>query len=178
MSENEIYRFRFTIPGPEWWFHAAAIGILANMTNDESYNITPAEQGATMTIVGIVGEEQDDDLPVAVSVIDTIGSFTLTPSERGNTVITGYGVASMRKRWTAVLEQVKDLATDARGIRQTVIGSRPEAAIEYYYRSRAQGSRITLREVAKATNFSEAYLRKIKVSYDKAGKWGSKHKVR
>ena len=53
-----------------------------------------------------------------------------------------------------------------------------DGAIEHYYRSKARGSRISLKDVAEMTGFSEAYLRKRKVSYDRDGKWGSKGHVR
>lgn len=49
-----------------------------------------------------------------------------------------------------------------------------ETAIERYYRSRAAGSRKTLRQIALDTVYSYDYLRKVKRQYDAAGKWGSK----
>jgi len=49
-----------------------------------------------------------------------------------------------------------------------------EAAIERYYRSRAAGSRKTLRQIAMETIYSYDYLRKVKRQYDADGKWGSK----
>jgi hypothetical protein len=47
-------------------------------------------------------------------------------------------------------------------------------AIETYYRSRAAGSKITLRQLAVRTGYSYDYLRKAKRRYDAAGRWGSK----
>lgn len=49
-----------------------------------------------------------------------------------------------------------------------------EGAIERYYRSRAAGSRKTLRQIATETAYSYDYLRKVKRQYDADGKWGSK----
>jgi hypothetical protein len=46
--------------------------------------------------------------------------------------------------------------------------------IERYYRSRSQGSRVTLREIAEQYGFSYEALKKHKQRYDNAGKWGSK----
>lgn len=52
-----------------------------------------------------------------------------------------------------------------------------DEAIERYYRSRAAGSRVTLRQIAKDTGFSYGYLRTAKIAYDKVGKWGSKKRL-
>ena len=51
-----------------------------------------------------------------------------------------------------------------------------EQVIERYYHSRAQGTRITLKQLAEQTGFSYSYLRTVKAAYDKAGKWGSRSK--
>jgi hypothetical protein len=53
-----------------------------------------------------------------------------------------------------------------------------DAAIESYYRSRAQGGKTTLAEIAHRYGFNESYLRQAKMAYDRAGKWGSKRKVK
>jgi hypothetical protein len=57
-----------------------------------------------------------------------------------------------------------------------VFEARPsvEAVIEHYYRARARGSKITLKDAAEITGFSHSYLREVKSRYDRAGKWGSK----
>lgn len=47
-------------------------------------------------------------------------------------------------------------------------------AIEHYYRSKAAGGKITLRQVAAQTGYSYGYLRQCKMAYDAAGKWGCK----
>jgi len=52
----------------------------------------------------------------------------------------------------------------------------PDKAIERYYRSRAAGGKTLLKEAAQAAGYTEGYLRKRKVIYDREGKWGSKGK--
>jgi len=52
-----------------------------------------------------------------------------------------------------------------------------EKAIELYYRRRAGGARhITLKRIATETGYNHGYLRFVKSAYDRAGKWGAKHK--
>ncbi len=51
-----------------------------------------------------------------------------------------------------------------------------EMAIERYYRRKARGSKVTLRQVAETYGFNESYLSQAKRKYDQAGKWGSKSK--
>lgn len=58
-------------------------------------------------------------------------------------------------------------------IPDTAVCCTADEAIEHYYRSRARGSDTTLKAVALKTGHSYSYLRKAKVTYDKAGKWGS-----
>ena len=52
-----------------------------------------------------------------------------------------------------------------------------EMAIERYYRRKARGSKVTLREIAETYGFNESYLRQVKQKYDKEGKWGAKRKI-
>lgn len=52
-----------------------------------------------------------------------------------------------------------------------------DSAIEHYYRSRAAGARITLKQAAEQAGLSYTALRQHKVQYDAAGKWGSKHRA-
>jgi hypothetical protein len=56
--------------------------------------------------------------------------------------------------------------------------TRSDKALEHYYRARARGSKVTLRQVATDFDLNESYLRAAKVEYDRAGKWGSKKKAK
>lgn len=49
-------------------------------------------------------------------------------------------------------------------------------AIERYYRARAAGAKITLKQIAEMYQFSPSYLRKRKMEYDARGGWGSRKK--
>jgi len=52
-----------------------------------------------------------------------------------------------------------------------------DRAIALYYRRIAMGvRRVTLRKIADETGYSYGYLRNAKRKYDRAGKWGAKHK--
>lgn len=52
--------------------------------------------------------------------------------------------------------------------------SRTDLLIETYYRSRAAGGKITLKQLADQAGITATYLSTKKTAYDKAGKWGSK----
>jgi hypothetical protein len=52
-----------------------------------------------------------------------------------------------------------------------------EKVIESYYRRRAAGSKVTLKQMAEAYGYHRTYLSQVKKEYDLAGKWGSKKKV-
>ncbi len=58
----------------------------------------------------------------------------------------------MRRAWTPTLDEV----------------------IERFYRSRSQGSRVTLRQLAQETGISYSTLTKRKMEYDRLGGWGSR----
>jgi hypothetical protein len=46
--------------------------------------------------------------------------------------------------------------------------------IETYYRRKAAGGKVTLKQLAEETGYSVAGLKVAKQRYDAAGKWGSK----
>lgn len=48
--------------------------------------------------------------------------------------------------------------------------------IGLYYRRKARGVKVTLRQIAEEHGYNYSYLSQVKVAYDKAGKWGSKRK--
>lgn len=56
--------------------------------------------------------------------------------------------------------------------------TRPSAfdVIETYYRRKAAGGKITLKQLAEETRYSLSYLKTAKRRYDAAGRWGSKRK--
>jgi hypothetical protein len=56
--------------------------------------------------------------------------------------------------------------------------ARPSAGdvIEIYYRRKAAGGKVTLKQLAEETGYSLAYLKTAKRRYDAAGRWGSKKK--
>jgi hypothetical protein len=54
-----------------------------------------------------------------------------------------------------------------------------ERAIEAYYRAKSKSMRrITLRSIAEKFGYNYTYLSQVKSAYDRAGKWGAKHKAK
>ena len=76
----------------------------------------------------------------------------------------------------AIVQDIAHIAAWAREVHRDSQKVTGERLIERYYRIKAQGSKITLRELAEQHNFSEDYLRQAKRKYDQAGKWGAKPK--
>lgn len=80
--------------------------------------------------------------------------------------------APYREEWEAHLTFLQAVAVETENVRSMVEPSYDEA-IQRYYRSRAAGSRKTLRQIAEEEQLSYAALRIRKMAYDRAGKWGA-----
>ena len=80
------------------------------------------------------------------------------------------------EKFEGIIQEVGHSAMRARMYKQDSYRITAEWIIERYYRRRARGNKITLRELAKQYGFSESYLSQAKKKYDQAGKWGSKPK--
>jgi hypothetical protein len=163
MSEPYIIH-RASLPISDWWWIAAAAAIQARRR---------APQGVTwrddFTDDGyrIDGYTESQDFAV----------LSIIFAKQGNgTRITMFELPAWAGFWRPIFEEeVNPLELRAHDIRRTAEPS-AEEVIERYYRSRAQGSRITLRQLAEETGFSYSYLRTVKAAYDAAGGWGSKSK--
>lgn len=100
---------------------------------------------------------------------------------RGNSTSTTIHVTAppeQEQEWRDRLDIVRTIANEAQQGRQRAGKAPGDQAIEYYYRSRAAGSKITLQQVAGEFNLSPNYLRKRKVEYDRLGMWGSKGRAK
>lgn len=106
-----------------------------------------------------------------------IGTITFNGSE-GKTEIHVATPQSYYQNWQLLLDWVEGVVEEVRQLRRWTYSMTAEGAIEYYYRSRSQGTRVTLKELAKRTGYSETHLKRTKVAYDKAGKWGSKKNLK
>ena len=180
-EEAQIFSRKITVAGAEWWYHAAILAAFLIRPESEGfkegYTIDSNEHGATLTIETHSEpiEEMDEDLgmPVKTTYLDVIGDFTLTTTDRGMTIITGQCEPEARERWIRALNQVQDIAAEARDIHRAIAPT-PDQVIERYYRARAAGAKVTLKQAATQSGISYSWLRQRKMEYDRAGKWGSK----
>ena len=75
-----------------------------------------------------------------------------------------------------IVNDIKHIAAWARELYRDSQKVSAEWVIEHYYRSKARGSKPTLKQLADEYGFSSEYLRQAKRKYDQAGKWGAKSK--
>lgn len=75
--------------------------------------------------------------------------------------------------WAALLNTIKLIADEAREARHISIGRTYDEAIQAFYRAKARGTKITMRQIADATGLNYGTLRKMKMAYDARGGWGS-----
>jgi len=94
-----------------------------------------------------------------------------------NTQIVITTTATYEKYWHLVMGHVNAQAEYMKRYQRLISGVSMNDAIEYYYRSRASGSNITLRAVAEQFSLSYEALKKHKQRYDAGGQWGSKKKA-
>ncbi len=151
-----------TIAG-EWWWIAA-------VCNDELHKNLPEFEAVKISNRNPNGYTQS---------LDELGTLTIAGDEtKLQTVVRIECPDAYEGQWRGVVAGIERLAQNARDLRRWAYGygSTPEEAIEFYYRSKAAGGKITLGQIAEAIGKSEKRLRNIKVEYDRAGKWGSKKK--
>lgn len=72
------------------------------------------------------------------------------------------------------IDDLAAMAREARDARRGSVGETPDELIEEYYRRRAAGSKVTLKQLAAQAGISYSYITKAKMKYDRAGKWGSR----
>jgi hypothetical protein len=75
--------------------------------------------------------------------------------------------------WRNILEALSAFVAATTRIRQAYELTADDV-VERYYRSRAAGSRTTIKQLAEQYGFSYESLKKHKQRYDAAGKWGSR----
>ena len=75
-----------------------------------------------------------------------------------------------------ILSAVDDFVGRVKQAKRLEYRTSPEGAIESYYRAKVRNTKITLADIAERTGYTESYLRKVKVKYDREGLWGSKSK--
>lgn len=157
MDDDTQVADNLSISGEWWWLAGVAVAAAA----------------ATHTLFQIE-EPENDGVTLRLSQLgQPLGTLTLKGSGGATTVHYETDMAHA-SYWEDIIDALHRAARTAQRLRRGAWGATPENIIEHYYRSRAAGSNVTLGELAEQTGFSEKYLRKRKVAYDKAGKWGSK----
>jgi hypothetical protein len=76
--------------------------------------------------------------------------------------------------WQDLHQRLDRIVRSAEVYRRQMWKLNVDDAIERWYRSRARGSKLTLKDVAEMTGFSYSYVTKAKMEYDRRGGWGSK----
>ncbi len=72
--------------------------------------------------------------------------------------------------WKAILSRLERFVSYADRVRHYAGNNTIDAVIENYYRRKARGERVTLKNLADAANISYDYLRKRKSIYDRSQK--------
>lgn len=150
-----------TIP-EAWWIVAGAIDGAWKLLAPETDRLKPIAQAPNGITWAIVRGDEGE-----------IGTVTLSGDEQ-RTTFTVEMPGAWQSYWAEVLGLLTRMTTASAIYRRQTWGASAEGAIEHYYRARARGSKITLKDVAEMTGFSHNYLREVKSRYDRAGKWGSK----
>lgn len=75
--------------------------------------------------------------------------------------------------WKNMIKLLGSIALETQSIRR-MVEPHADEVIERFYRTRAAGKRITLKQLAEQTGYSYSWLRQAKVVYDRRGGFGSK----
>jgi hypothetical protein len=157
----------FALPGEEWWYFSGAL-----YAHERDVRVTPRIQPGVAAATVSVAEELPEQSAVA-----PLGEMAFIPGDGRTQVYVTFAAhtAEVAAFWSTVRTFLEKLARQARSHRQTAgRGMTPDEAIEWYYRSKAAGRKITLKQVAGLTGMNYEALKKHKQRYDAAGKWGSK----
>jgi hypothetical protein len=157
--------FSFTYHG-DWWWIAAHITVLLNTTQRarEEQNLARLrwEQDTQPGQMTFKGSTDQGEQVLSLAVSGSEGKTTIQFSDAEPVI--GF--------WQPIIIQVRTVAEQAHKVRRLVAPTTDEV-IERYYRARAAGGKVTLKQLAQQYGFNYSYLRAVKSEYDKAGKWGS-----
>jgi hypothetical protein len=154
----------------EWWIVAAAFHLIYQQP--EPHPTSPIADSATLN-----DQLQRYTFNVYLQDFDTpLGTMVLRPKDGSTQVQTMSEAEQYIPYWQALVQLLSSFAATALELRRKEIGARPDELIETYYRSRAAGGKITLKQLAAQAGISYSYITKAKMAYDRAGKWGSRVK--
>lgn len=77
--------------------------------------------------------------------------------------------------WSDLLDQLNQIAIYIDNIRQ-IAAPDADAVLSHYYHARAQGNRVTLKQLAEQAGIPYSTLTKRKMVYDRLGGYGAKKK--
>lgn len=160
IMEPESFTLTRNIHDPAWWHYAALIGFFA--ARPHYYTLPFSERGTTMRF----GDDDTVDAEIVFTVTGNRTAITLRAT----------GTPEQRDAWRAILDNITIIANDARSIQIAIAGPKGMDVIEEYYRARAAGRKVTLRQLAAQYGFNAKYLSDVKRAYDAAGGYGAKKK--
>jgi hypothetical protein len=149
------------VPGREWWYYAAFI--------QQQWPRHPLDNAPGNTRLRAVFTLGSTDCQ-----INSKGGRVIVAGEENETVISLDIDLDYEELWQGVIKKLETFAATASRYLSNSMNLTPDEAIERYYRIRSQGNKITLGAIAEMTGYTESYLRKRKVEYDRRGGWGSK----
>jgi hypothetical protein len=162
MSEEWVELHNEVLPGEWWWLSVVFMAMWQHRNPCPKYphNFTTHADGWE----GTPAMEQDGQ---------QLGTIRFTEA-KSTTKVRIVAPSAFQSYWDEIMGELFQHAHAAQGRRRIAWGSTPEGLVEYYYRSRARGSRVTLKQIADQTGFNYDYLRKVKARHDRAGKYGSR----
>jgi hypothetical protein len=170
MDMSELWEQTITLSGESWWL-SAAFWIMSTLPTGlgDSPGVDPG-----LFPTGVVADFGDGfwkATPNRQSVGEdaAMGSIRFT-NAGAMTKIEVRASEQFAPFWKTMLNRLERFATTADRVRRYAGYETIDAAIEYYYRSRARGQHVTLKDIAEASNISYDYLRKRKSIYDRSQK--------
>ncbi len=155
-DSNKDTRHRVTLTG-DWWYFAGALKMLLSQRGIALASDGQEGEGWILTLSG---------WPQDTVLINGAESKTVI-------VITQRNPES-NHLWEEVKKQLEDMAAHAREMRRECGIMTGYEVVEIYFRSRAAGSKVTLKQLAQQYGFNYKYLSNVKSTYEKQGGWGSK----
>lgn len=164
MSDKELtIEIRRHLPG-EWWYFAGQLRAALNRKRGdpdwEWYNQPTSPTGCIIHIGPRLARRR-------------IASVIFVGKGESTTLVV-HTIPSNLPHVQPLIDDLEATAREAREARRDSIGETPDELIEEYYRRRAAGSKVTLKQLAEQAGMSYSWLRQRKMEYDRAGKWGSK----
>jgi hypothetical protein len=152
---------RLTLPG-DWWHLAAAFGAISTIPAPH-----PDRLDGVMTDAGYTFTAYHD------AAGHNLGAITFAGRQGTTTIQVRVSWPRYDPYWREIIERLRGFSRDTRALRRAAAGATPDVLIERYYRSRAAGGKVTLKQLAETAGISPNYLYQKKMEYDRAGGRGS-----